>query len=89
MNGHYPQVYLGQPMMGTANTLMPMYPFYHFQQTQAMGLPAHYYSPTATATITTGPALMSKPTSIPPNPGNFNIIFSFLYILIWNKNSLQ
>lgn len=66
MNGHYSQVYLGQPMMGAANTLMPMYPFYHFHQSQAMGLPAHYYSPAATAT---GPALMSKPTSIPPNPG--------------------
>lgn len=68
MNGHYSQVYLGQPMMG-ANTLMPMYPLYHFQQSQTMGLPAHIYSPAAPAgPMSTVPALMSKPTSIPPNP---------------------
>ncbi|KAL0403434.1 UNVERIFIED_CONTAM: putative RNA-binding protein ARP1 [Sesamum radiatum] len=63
MNGHF---YPGQAMVG-ANTLMPMYPLYHFHQSQTMGLPAHMYS---AGPIPTGPALMSKPASIaPPNAG--------------------
>ncbi|KAL0358710.1 UNVERIFIED_CONTAM: putative RNA-binding protein ARP1 [Sesamum angustifolium] len=63
MNGHF---YPGQAMVG-ANTLMPMYPLYHFHQSQTMGLPAHMYS---AGPIPTGPALMSKSTSIaPPNAG--------------------
>ncbi|KAK6144867.1 hypothetical protein DH2020_021687 [Rehmannia glutinosa] len=69
MNGHFGQVYPGQAMVG-ANTLMPMYPLYHFHQSQTMGLPAHMYSPTVAGPMTTVPALMSKPTSMaPPNAG--------------------
>lgn len=63
MNGHFSPV---QPMMG-GNTLMPMYPYYHFhQQSQTMGLPVHMYSPTAAGPMAAVPALMSKPTSVPP-----------------------
>ncbi|XP_050250231.1 probable RNA-binding protein ARP1 isoform X2 [Quercus robur] len=67
MNGHYSQVYPGQAMVG-ANTLMPMYPYYHYHQSQTMGLPAaHIFSPTTTGPIATVPAIMSKPASIAPN----------------------
>ncbi|KAK4366518.1 hypothetical protein RND71_014398 [Anisodus tanguticus] len=66
MNGHFSQVYPGQSMMG-GNTLMPMYPYYHFHhQSQTMGLPAHMYSPTAAGPMAAVPALMSKATSVPP-----------------------
>ncbi|KAJ8544140.1 hypothetical protein K7X08_028651 [Anisodus acutangulus] len=66
MNGHFSQVYPGQPMMG-GNTLMPMYPYYHFHhQSQTMAVPAHVYSPTAAGPMTAVPALLSKPTSVPP-----------------------
>ncbi|KAK3015375.1 hypothetical protein RJ639_005876 [Escallonia herrerae] len=69
LNGHYSQVYPGQPMVGS-NALMPMYPLYHYHhQSQAMGLPAHIYSPTGTGPMTSIPAHISKPTSIAPNPG--------------------
>ncbi|PIN21810.1 putative RNA-binding protein SEB4 (RRM superfamily) [Handroanthus impetiginosus] len=65
--GHFSQMYPGHAMVG-ANTLMPMYPFYHFHQSQTVGLPAHLYSPTGAGPIPTVPALISKPTSIaPPN----------------------
>ncbi|CAI9091001.1 OLC1v1025915C1 [Oldenlandia corymbosa var. corymbosa] len=67
MNGHFSQVYPGQPMMGT-NALMPMYPLYHFHQSQAMGLPAQLYSPTTPGPVASAPALLSKPTSFAPNP---------------------
>ncbi|KAK6137779.1 hypothetical protein DH2020_028478 [Rehmannia glutinosa] len=74
MNGHFGQVYPGQAMVG-ANTLMPMYPLYHFHQSQTMGLPAHMYSPTAAGPMPTVPALMSKPTSMaPPNAGKDTVI---------------
>ncbi|XP_031283024.1 probable RNA-binding protein ARP1, partial [Pistacia vera] len=65
MNGHYsqPQVYTGQAIMG-ANTLMPMYPLYHFHQSQTMGLPAHIFPPTTAGPMTTVPTMMSKPASI-------------------------
>ncbi|KAG8390666.1 hypothetical protein BUALT_Bualt01G0107300 [Buddleja alternifolia] len=64
MNGHYGQLYPGGQAMVGGNTLMPMYPLYHFHQSQTMGLPAHMYSPTAAGPI----PLISKPTSIaPPN----------------------
>lgn len=66
MNGHFSQVYPGQPIVG-ANTLMPMYPFYHYHQSQTMGLPGHIFSPTTTGPIATVPAIMSKPASIAPN----------------------
>ncbi|XP_057475350.1 probable RNA-binding protein ARP1 [Actinidia eriantha] len=68
MTGQYSQVYPGQPVVG-ANALMPMYPLYHFQQSQTMGLPAHIYSPTAVGPMPTVPALFSKPTSMAPTPG--------------------
>ncbi|KAL3523351.1 hypothetical protein ACH5RR_016185 [Cinchona calisaya] len=66
MNGHFSQVYPGQPMVG-ANALMPMYPLYHFHHSHAMGLPAHMYSPTTPGPMASVPALISKPTSIAPN----------------------
>ncbi|KAK6791757.1 hypothetical protein RDI58_010838 [Solanum bulbocastanum] len=63
MNGHFSQVYPSRAMM-------PMYPYYHFHhQSQTMGLPAHIYSPTPAGPIPALPALMSKPTSIPPAAG--------------------
>ncbi|KAH7537357.1 hypothetical protein FEM48_Zijuj03G0084000 [Ziziphus jujuba var. spinosa] len=63
MSGHFSQVYPGQAMMG-ANTLMPMYPLYHYHQSHTMGLPAHMFPPTTAGPITTVPAIMSKPASI-------------------------
>ncbi|XVF23711.1 hypothetical protein REPUB_Repub13aG0063300 [Reevesia pubescens] len=75
MNGHFSQVYpAGQAIVG-ANTLMPMYPFYHYHQSQAMGLPAtHMFPPTTAGPINTIPAaaaIMSKPAAaIAPNSGN-------------------
>ncbi|CAA3033689.1 probable RNA-binding ARP1 isoform X2 [Olea europaea subsp. europaea] len=63
MNGHFSQVYPGQPMM-SSNALMPMYPLHHFHHSHTMGLPARIYSPTVAGPIPTVPALMSKPTSI-------------------------
>ncbi|KDP46154.1 hypothetical protein JCGZ_06665 [Jatropha curcas] len=68
MNGHFSQVYPGQPIMG-ANAVMPMYPLYHFHQSQTMGLPAHIFPPTTAGPITTVPTIMSKPPSIAPSPG--------------------
>uniref|UniRef100_A0A5B7BE33 Putative RNA-binding protein 38 isoform X2 n=1 Tax=Davidia involucrata TaxID=16924 RepID=A0A5B7BE33_DAVIN len=67
MNGRFSQVYPGQAMVG-ANTLMPMYPLYHFHQSQTIGLPpAHLYSPTAAGPMNPVPALISKPASMAPN----------------------
>lgn len=63
MNGHFSQVYPSQPI----NTLMPMYPLYHFHQSQTMGLPAHIYSPTTPGPIQSLPTLISKSTPIAPN----------------------
>ncbi|EOY18527.1 RNA-binding family protein isoform 3 [Theobroma cacao] len=64
MNGPFSQVYPGQALVG-ANTLMPMYPFYHYHQSQTMGLPAHVFPPTTAGPITTVPAaaIMSKPAA--------------------------
>ncbi|KAJ6900551.1 RNA-binding protein ARP1 isoform X1 [Populus alba x Populus x berolinensis] len=78
MNGHFSQVYPGQAMVG-ANPLMPMYPFYHFHQSQAMGLPAAHIFPPATAgPMTTVPTIMSKPPSIaPPSAGTGGASESF------------
>ncbi|KAG6765264.1 hypothetical protein POTOM_029291 [Populus tomentosa] len=75
MNGHFPQVYPGQAMVG-ANTLMPMYPLYHFHQSQAVGLPAaHIFPPNAAGPLTAVPTIMSKPPSIaPPNAGTYTFI---------------
>ncbi|XP_044461299.1 probable RNA-binding protein ARP1 [Mangifera indica] len=63
MNGHYSQVYPGAAIMG-GNTLMPMYPVYHFPQSQTMGVLAHILPPTRAGPMTMGPAMMSKPASI-------------------------
>ncbi|OMO71605.1 hypothetical protein CCACVL1_18139 [Corchorus capsularis] len=70
MNGHYSQVYPGQAIVG-ANTLMPMYPLYHYHQSQTMGVPAQFFPPTTGGPIATVPAaIMSKPAAaIAPNPG--------------------
>jgi hypothetical protein len=75
MNGHFSQVYPGQAMVG-ANTLMPMYPLYHFHQSQAVGLPAaHIFPPNTAGPMTTVPTIMSKPPSIaPPNAGTYTSI---------------
>ncbi|KAJ6311593.1 hypothetical protein OIU77_013365 [Salix suchowensis] len=72
VNGHFSQVYPGQAMVG-ANTVMPMYPFYHFHQSQAMGLPAaHIFPPTTAGPMTTVPTIMSKPPTIaPPSAGTY------------------
>ncbi|KAM5556122.1 hypothetical protein ABKV19_023820 [Rosa sericea] len=69
MNGHYsPQVYHShQPMVGP-NTLMPMYPLYHYHhQSHTMGLPAQFFPTTTAGHVATVPAIMSKPASIAPN----------------------
>ncbi|XP_034703218.1 probable RNA-binding protein ARP1 isoform X2 [Vitis riparia] len=68
MNGHFSQVYPGQAMVG-ANALMPMYPFYHFHQSQTMGHPAHMFPPTTVGPMPTVPAIISKPSSMAPNTG--------------------
>ncbi|GMI80630.1 ABA-regulated RNA-binding protein 1 [Hibiscus trionum] len=58
MNGHFSQVYpAGQAIVG-ANTLMPMYPFYHYHQSQTMGLPAsatHIFPSTTAGPVTAIP----------------------------------
>ncbi|XP_023545248.1 probable RNA-binding protein ARP1 [Cucurbita pepo subsp. pepo] len=66
MNGHYRQIYPGQAMVG-ANTLMPMYPLYHYHQSHAMGMPAHIYPPSPTAAVPPS-SIMSKPASVAPTP---------------------
>ena len=78
MNGHFSQVYpAGQAIVG-ANTVMPMYPFYQYHQSQTMGLPAatHIFPPTTAGPIPTIPAaIMSKPVAaIAPNSGNTPLI---------------
>ncbi|XP_039067345.1 probable RNA-binding protein ARP1 isoform X1 [Hibiscus syriacus] len=76
MNGHFSQVYPAGQAIAGANTLMPMYPFYHYHQSQTMGLPAsatHIFSSTTAGPITTIPtaaAIISKPAAaIAPNSG--------------------
>ncbi|KAJ9175556.1 hypothetical protein P3X46_014101 [Hevea brasiliensis] len=66
INGHFSQVYPGQSIIG-ANAVMPMYPLYHFYQSQTMGLPAHIFPPTTAGLINTVPTIMSKPPSIAPS----------------------
>ncbi|CAN4112872.1 unnamed protein product [Withania somnifera] len=66
MDGHFSQIYPSQSMMG-GNTFIPMYPYYHFHHhSQIIGLPAHMYSATPAGPMAAVPALMSKPTSVPP-----------------------
>ncbi|MBA0813725.1 hypothetical protein Gohar_027549 [Gossypium harknessii] len=71
MNGHFSQVYpAGQAVVG-ANTLMPMYPFYHYHQSQTMGLPAaatHIYPSTTAGPITTIPAAAAAAAAIISKP---------------------
>ncbi|KAJ8760244.1 hypothetical protein K2173_011656 [Erythroxylum novogranatense] len=66
VNGHVPRVYPGQHIVG-ASPLMPMYPFYHFHQSQAMGLAHIFPSPTTTSGYV--PLMMSKSSSTAPNSG--------------------
>lgn len=93
MSGHFSQVYpAGQPIMG-ANTLMPMYPLYHYHQSHTMGLPAHMFPPTTTGAITTVPAaIMPKPASIAPNSGRYFVIplviFVFFYFWLVTLNMI-
>ncbi|XP_038679315.1 probable RNA-binding protein ARP1 isoform X2 [Tripterygium wilfordii] len=68
VNGHFSPVYPGHPIVG-ANTLMPMYPLYHYHQSQTMGLPAHIFPQSTAGPIATPPKIMSKPPSIVPNTG--------------------
>ena len=76
--GPYAQIYPGQAMVG-ANTLMPMYPVYHYHQSQAMGMPAHIFPPSPTAAVPFAAvpptSIMSKPASVGPNPGPFSLQF--------------
>ncbi|KAF4382244.1 hypothetical protein G4B88_011573 [Cannabis sativa] len=58
--GHYSQVY---PGVMSANTLMPMYPMYHYHQAHTMGPSAHMFA-TTTGPISAVPAIISKPPSI-------------------------
>ncbi|KAF9600056.1 hypothetical protein IFM89_002529 [Coptis chinensis] len=63
--GHYSQVYPAQGMM-------PVYPVYHFNRPPAMGVAAapHIYHPYTTAgSVTTIPAVISKPPTMAPNAG--------------------
>jgi hypothetical protein len=55
---------------------MPMYPYYHYHQSQTMGLPAHIFSPTAAGPIASVPAIMSKPASIAPTTGTHNCLIN-------------
>ncbi|XP_010244994.1 PREDICTED: probable RNA-binding protein ARP1 isoform X2 [Nelumbo nucifera] len=66
VNGHYTQVYPGQGMVN-ANSMMPMYTFYHFHQPQTMGVPAHMFPPTTAGPMTNVPTIISKPTVMAPN----------------------
>ncbi|XP_025640068.1 probable RNA-binding protein ARP1 isoform X2 [Arachis hypogaea] len=67
---HLSHVYPRHAMVG-ANTLMPMYPLYHYHlPTETMGVPAHYYHPTVTtghyaAALPAG--IVSKPASMTPH----------------------
>ncbi|GAV70264.1 RRM_1 domain-containing protein, partial [Cephalotus follicularis] len=65
MNGHFSQVYQGHPIV-SGNTLMAMYPLYHFHQSQTMGLPAQVFASTTAVPMATVPAIMSKPGSVAP-----------------------
>ncbi|KAF5206957.1 Rna-binding protein [Thalictrum thalictroides] len=61
--GHYSQVY-----PGPAQGMMPVYPVYHFNRPQTMGVAAPHIYPYSTAgPVTTIPAVISKPPSMAPN----------------------
>lgn len=64
--GHYSQVYPGPPAQG----MMPVYPVYHFNRPQTMGVAAapHMFPYTTAAPVATSiPAVISKPPSMAPN----------------------
>ena len=69
---HLSHVYPRHAIMG-ANTLMPMYPVYHYHHpTETMGVPAHFFHPTVAAGhhYSAVPAgIVSKPASITPQTG--------------------
>lgn len=83
--GHYSVMYPSQASVG-AHTLMPMYPMYQYHPSQAMGLPAQYF--TSTGPITAAPAIYSKPTQVlPPTPSiyfslNFCVFISQIFNLV-------
>ncbi|RZR96928.1 hypothetical protein BHM03_00026030 [Ensete ventricosum] len=58
-------------MVAAPHGMLPVYPLYHLQNQQGMGVPAHFFPP-AGAAMTTIPTIISKPTVIPPPAtGNF------------------
>ncbi|KAL5711312.1 hypothetical protein ACHQM5_021782 [Ranunculus cassubicifolius] len=60
--GHYSQVY-----PGPAQGMMPMYPVYHFNRPQTMGVAApHMYPYTTAGPVASIPAVISKPPSMAP-----------------------
>ncbi|XP_077237042.1 RNA-binding (RRM/RBD/RNP motifs) family protein isoform X2 [Tasmannia lanceolata] len=65
--GQFSPIYPSQGMV-TQNAVMPVYPFYHFHQSQTMGVPAHVHNPTTAGPITSIPTFISKPTAVAPNP---------------------
>ncbi|KAI3995222.1 hypothetical protein MKX01_032024 [Papaver californicum] len=66
MNGHFSQVYPGGHGMVSANTMMPVYPYYQYHHQTQMGVPAAHMYPTTTASV---PTIISKPPSMAPNSG--------------------
>ncbi|KAG9453282.1 hypothetical protein H6P81_006186 [Aristolochia fimbriata] len=56
-------VYPSQAMM-SPSTMMPVYPYYHVHQSQAMGVPTHVYPPT-----TNMATIVSNPSPLPTNAG--------------------
>ncbi|XP_042506068.1 probable RNA-binding protein ARP1 isoform X2 [Macadamia integrifolia] len=71
VNGaHFSQMYGpggGGQAMVNPNTVMPVYPYYKFHQSQTMGVPAHMFSPRTAGPITTVPTLISKPPAMASN----------------------
>ncbi|KAK8979335.1 hypothetical protein V6N11_000483 [Hibiscus sabdariffa] len=89
MNGHFSQVYpAGQAIVG-ANTLMPMYhPFYHYHQSQTMGLPAsatHIFPSTTAGPIATIPTAAAA-AAIAPNSAA--IVAGVLRSILWKMGKL-
>ncbi|CAL9078348.1 unnamed protein product [Musa textilis] len=74
--------YPAQGGMVAPHGMLPVYPLYHLQNQQGMGVPAHFFPPAGAATgaaMTTIPTIVSKPTVMPPPAtGNFPNELSFL-----------
>ncbi|CAN6470946.1 unnamed protein product [Victoria cruziana] len=70
VNGQYSQFYPAQGMMAP-NTMLPVYPYFHFHQSQTMGLPAQPFPQNAsTATVAPAanmPGYISKAPPMAPN----------------------